>query len=196
MGLVVRHDPAASPFQANPLAICGCHATLGGRVLMSTGCVLARVPRSTTPTSRHIRNYWLRPEGRARLGKQLDPSTYSCFACGRVPTLEGLPTSWGRLAAIWQLEKAHLVPHSLGGKARVANLVLLCHRCHLDIEPVIYQYGPDAALRWIAHHEPWPATWARSLAWIGFDLIDQMHIRGQVPWAEWYRRRQEDEEGS
>jgi hypothetical protein len=73
-------------------------------------------------------------------------------------------------------------------------MVLLCHRCHLDLEPVVYEFGPDAALRWIARHEPWPATWARSLAWIGTDLIDELVAQGRVPWAPWYQQQQENGE--
>ena len=30
------------------------------------------------------------------------------------------------------LERCHIVPESLGGKDEPSNLVLLCHRCHLD----------------------------------------------------------------
>ena len=30
------------------------------------------------------------------------------------------------------LERCHIVPDSLGGKDEPSNLVLLCHRCHLD----------------------------------------------------------------
>ncbi len=30
------------------------------------------------------------------------------------------------------LERCHIVPASLGGKDEPSNLVLLCHRCHLD----------------------------------------------------------------
>lgn len=30
------------------------------------------------------------------------------------------------------LERCHIIPESLGGKDEPSNLVLLCHRCHLD----------------------------------------------------------------
>lgn len=31
-----------------------------------------------------------------------------------------------------KLERCHIIPHSLGGKDSQDNLVLLCHRCHIE----------------------------------------------------------------
>jgi HNH endonuclease len=155
----------------------------------------ARIPRSTPPAYWRILRYWaLTPVGTARLGKPLHPTVYACFACGRLAGGQLLPSSWGHLVVVWRLERAHLIPHSLGGKATPSNMVLLCHRCHLDLEPVVHEFGPDAALRWIARHEPWPSTWASSLAWIGTALIDELVAQGRVPWAPWYQQQQENGE--
>ena len=37
-----------------------------------------------------------------------------------------------RCGCEYNLERCHIIPASLGGKDEPSNLVLLCHRCHLD----------------------------------------------------------------
>lgn len=44
------------------------------------------------------------------------------------------------------LERCHIVPASLGGSAEPSNLVLLCHRCHLDNPNVA---DPEIMWDWI-----------------------------------------------
>lgn len=44
------------------------------------------------------------------------------------------------------LERCHIIPGSLGGKDIPSNLVLLCHRCHLDNPNVI---DPEVMWDWL-----------------------------------------------
>lgn len=52
--------------------------------------------------------------------------------CGlSVDAAEAHERCW-RCGCEYNLERCHIVPTSLGGKDEPSNLVLLCHRCHLD----------------------------------------------------------------
>lgn len=52
--------------------------------------------------------------------------------CGlSVDAAEAHERCW-RCGCEYNLERCHIVPESLGGKDEPSNLVLLCHRCHLD----------------------------------------------------------------
>lgn len=45
-----------------------------------------------------------------------------------------------------KLERCHIIPHSLGGEDIASNLVLLCHRCHLENPNVT---DPEIMWDWI-----------------------------------------------
>ena len=52
--------------------------------------------------------------------------------CGlSVDAAEAHERCW-RCGCEYNLKRCHIVPASLGGKDEPSNLVLLCHRCHLD----------------------------------------------------------------
>lgn len=90
--------------------------------------------RGNPPTKRAIAEAW---------GGDVD----ACFACGWVST---------------SLQRAHLVPHALGGSdTDPENFALLCGPCHRDAPDV-----DDAAVmvRWIDEHESYVATLARAVS--------------------------------
>lgn len=104
----------------------------------------------------------------------------ACFACGYYqPRWTALspwheptdgPTPDSVLNERWEksrLQKAHLIPHSLGGSNEPNNYAMLCRRCHRD--------APDtsdgaAMVRWIARRETYNATLANEF--IGFCAKD------------------------
>lgn len=63
----------------------------------------------------------------------IDWGEASCQACSYYPQAhtryDGDPASWEKAAF---LERAHIVPKSLGGDDDVSNFLLLCKRCHED----------------------------------------------------------------
>lgn len=76
-----------------------------------------------------------------------EPNCFACSAWGRYDA-----QAWGR-EHTWErgvtLERAHVVPRSLGGSDEPENIVLLCYDCHLA--------APDTAeaqymWRWLAAH--------------------------------------------
>lgn len=74
-----------------------------------------------------------------------------CFACGRWTGVEvetpndDLIQLWNQSAVKSSLERAHIVPHALGGKDEPQNLFCLCKRCHHDSPDTIY---PKEFFRW------------------------------------------------
>lgn len=48
-----------------------------------------------------------------------------------VDATEAMDRCW-RCGCEHHLERCHIIPESLGGKDEPSNLVLLCHRCHID----------------------------------------------------------------
>jgi hypothetical protein len=62
----------------------------------------------------------------------IDGGEPDCFACGAWGRYDaeawGREHTWGRGVT---LERAHVVPRSLGGSDEPENIVLLCHECHL-----------------------------------------------------------------
>uniref|UniRef100_UPI0009E74950 HNH endonuclease n=1 Tax=Nonomuraea pusilla TaxID=46177 RepID=UPI0009E74950 len=102
------------------------------------------------PTHDEIASYWY---CRALPGSEnyvplIDLGEPECFACGwcRVEHV----TSKKALEKRWKgLERAHVVPRSLGGADTVDNIILLCERCHEE--------SPDTAdahrlWRWVIDH--------------------------------------------
>ena len=69
-------------------------------------------------TKDEIVNYWFFEKFIDECGLSVDASEAKerCWCCG----------------CKHNLERCHIVPESLGGKDEPSNLVLLCHRCHLD----------------------------------------------------------------
>jgi hypothetical protein len=125
-------------------------------------------PRPGGPTRWQVVTYWHSPEGQARLpSSALDAQDGepACMACGKPGSDRAgpaaLPQQWNRSG----LNRAHLIPHTLGGPFTAANVVLLCDLCHLESEPLARLFGPEAVLRWVGNHEPWPQVLARHLSW-------------------------------
>lgn len=69
-------------------------------------------------TKDEIVNYWFFEKFIDKCGLSVDAS-------------EAKERYW-RCGCKHNLERCHIVPESLGGKDEPSNLVLLCHRCHLD----------------------------------------------------------------
>lgn len=109
--------------------------------------------RGTAPPKLLIAQYWAYMRGCPFV---MDIGEPSCFACGWYDpgwitySSKPGPGLSRNLFFIWDgttgLEKAHLVPHSLGGKAEPANLVLLCHDCHVEAPDFI---RPQYMLAWM-----------------------------------------------
>lgn len=92
--------------------------------------------RRSRPCSTSIVKYWLSTESTNRLNKYRDTMLFDeellelksdygfitpfCFGCFK-PKSE-----WSKL------ERAHIIPHMLGGSNHPSNFVMLCHSCHLD----------------------------------------------------------------
>ncbi|MFE2477837.1 HNH endonuclease [Streptomyces sp. NPDC059389] len=76
-----------------------------------------------------------------------------CFACG------WFSERWKKATpqASWQratLERAHIVPRSLGGSDDAANLLLLCRSCHEESPD---WSDPEQMARWISTREERPS---------------------------------------
>lgn len=66
--------------------------------------------------NQEIVDYWFSKLDECGLSVDASEAHERCWRCGyKVP-----------------LEKCHIISDSLGGKAEPSNLVLLCHRCHLE----------------------------------------------------------------
>ena len=77
-----------------------------------------------------IVEYWFTREDECGLSVDAADAYERCWRCGyKVP-----------------LEKCHIIPKSLGGEAIPSNLVLLCHRCHLENPNVT---DPEIMWDWI-----------------------------------------------
>ncbi|ENK0837713.1 HNH endonuclease [Clostridium botulinum] len=63
-----------------------------------------------------IVNYWFSRVDECRLSVDASEAHERCWRCGCKKSLE----------------RCHIIPHSLGGEDKPSNLVLLCHRCHLE----------------------------------------------------------------
>lgn len=81
----------------------------------------------------------------------IDVGEPSCFAChwfdARVRTYDA-EDGYTNLKRIWndsRLERAHIVPYSLGGSNHVSNYLLLCRQCHRDAPDTT---NPRFILQW------------------------------------------------
>lgn len=104
----------------------------------------------TVPTKWEIAQHWGASPDRDKYAPAVyDLGEPCCFACGWYSEHWDKPTprsSWERAA----LERAHIVPSSLGGSDDLDNLILLCGPCHKE--------SPDWSdasemARWIAARE-------------------------------------------
>lgn len=84
----------------------------------------------TVPSKWNIAQHWTNSPDRARFAPRLyDLGEPCCFACGWYSEHWDKTTaraSWERA----KLERAHIVPSSLGGSDELDNLLLLCAPCH------------------------------------------------------------------
>lgn len=76
----------------------------------------------------------------------------SCFACNAWTGVQ-IENDNGDLNQLWnspdvkhELQRAHIVPHSLGGSDSPQNLFCLCARCHRDSPDTIY---PKEFFKWV-----------------------------------------------
>jgi hypothetical protein len=86
--------------------------------------------RGQVPSVAAIVAYWHGRIPETDLGTDWDEAAERCWCCGQRR----------------KLEKAHIVPHALGGSMEPANLVLLCSECHRRAPDVT---DPAAMLEWI-----------------------------------------------
>jgi HNH endonuclease len=101
----------------------------------------------TVPTKWVIAQHWMTAANSDTFAPCLDDiAALRCFACGWFSErwAKGTPkASWERVS----LERAHIVPASLGGSSDVGNLILLCKQCHEESPD---WPDPNAMARWIA----------------------------------------------
>lgn len=98
-------------------------------------------------TKWQIAQHWAQRPERRTFAPHLDLGEPCCFACGwyseRWDDHTAPETSWEHAS----LERAHIVPDSLGGSADVGNIILLCKPCHAESPDWA---DPSEMARWIA----------------------------------------------
>ncbi len=103
-----------------------------------------------------IINYWIKEMGDDLKGVDWADAHERCWRCG----------------SIKRLERAHIVPYSLGGKDEPSNFVLLCPRCHKEGPNVS---DPEIMWDWInAYSQPLYETY-----WVmqGVDEYEKLYNR-------------------
>lgn len=121
-----------------------------------TYCTVVSDPN---PSRYEIALYW---QGRGKY-VMIDFGEPSCWACSyyepewECEEGESLRSMWNRIG----LERAHLVPASLGGQSSPSNMVLLCPLCHKDAPD---HADPQYMIRWIESREDYFGWAFRSLA--------------------------------
>ncbi|MEB7923148.1 HNH endonuclease [Atlantibacter hermannii] len=95
---------------------------------------MAVVPRQSAPSKKMIWQYWI-DNG---IQRGLDDTRYYnacdfnvCVCCGRESST---------------LERAHIIPHSLGGSNDVSNYILLCNKCHTESPDIANE---SALIEWM-----------------------------------------------
>lgn len=95
---------------------------------------MAVVPRQNAPSKKKIWQYWI-DNG---IQRGLDDTRYDnacdfnvCVCCGRESS---------------KLERAHIIPHSLGGSNDVSNYILLCNKCHRESPDIANE---SALIEWM-----------------------------------------------
>lgn len=100
------------------------------------------------PTKWAVVQYWsTAPLGHEVFAPHLSIDSPCCFACGwlseRWKEGRSAKAAWGHA----RLERAHIVPASLGGSADVSNIILLCAPCHRESPD---WHEPSEMARWIS----------------------------------------------
>lgn len=72
--------------------------------------------QSIKTTKKEIVDYWAGHVDECELSVDFSEAEELCWRCG----------------CKRNLERCHIIPHSLGGEDKPSNFVLLCKRCHLD----------------------------------------------------------------
>lgn len=119
----------------------------------------------STPSRWAIVEHWASSPDRGRFARHLlDLGEPSCFACGWYRERWDDPNT---PSARWNgsgLERAHIVPDSLGGAGTPDNLVLLCKPCHIDSPDWA---DPSEMARFIAGRKPRNSNvWEYAEAWV------------------------------
>ena len=133
-----------------------------------------------------IYRYWVSKAGFMRLGeidKHLGTSLKS-----RIANLDyDNPQCWGcrRARSSWRsLERCHIIPKSANGPDVVANLILMCRRCHLD-SPTIDD--PNALWLWLddcQHYRAELAKWIEECAQGNMDKADELLNLYHETWSD------------
>ncbi|MFJ8033142.1 HNH endonuclease [Streptomyces sp. NPDC096032] len=116
----------------------------------------------SVPSKWKIAQHWNESPRREDFAPHLLLDEPCCFACG------WFSERWKRATAqaSWQrasLERAHIIPSSLGGSDDVSNLLLLCKPCHQESPDWV---DPAQMARWIATREERPSRELETfLAW-------------------------------
>ena len=111
--------------------------------------------QSIKTTKEDIVNYWF-------FEQMIDESGLS------VDAAEAYERCW-RCGCEKRLERCHIIPESLGGKDEPSNLVLLCHRCHIE-NPNISD--PEIMWDWIrAYGVPFYDTFWHHIAMKEYEFI-------------------------
>jgi len=116
----------------------------------------------SVPSKWKIAQYWNESRRRSDFAPHLVLDEPCCFACG------WFSERWRQATpqASWQragLERAHIVPRSLGGPDDVSNLLLLCRPCHRESPDWV---DPEQMARWTATREERPSREVETLmAW-------------------------------
>lgn len=101
----------------------------------------------TVPSKWEIAQHWVNSPDRSTFAPRMyDLGEPCCFACG------WYSERWDKVTpqASWQratLDRAHIVPASLGGADTASNLLLLCGPCHQESPD---WPDPQEMARWIA----------------------------------------------
>lgn len=104
--------------------------------------------RQALPSKWRIVQYWAKSPDRDVFAPHLiDTGEPCCFACHSYNEhWDNYPTPQQR----WEhaaLERAHIVPDSLGGSSDPSNIVLFCKPCHIESPD---WHEPSAMAHWIA----------------------------------------------
>ena len=148
--------------------------------------------RKTPPRHKKIIEYWLSDEGlmryREHVGKgcrldfignlmmsdnfrSIEPF---CFACKDMKAHRS--KSWGHF------DRAHIIPHMLGGSNNPSNFIILCHKCHLENPNTKYE---DIYFTWLGsvknHNLKWSEDLLKSLRLFGISdeeliILDDFEI--------------------
>ncbi|MGW3007291.1 HNH endonuclease [Streptomyces sp. NPDC001219] len=105
------------------------------------------------PSKWDIAQFWEQSENRDDFAPYLSLGEPCCFACGWFSERWEKATpqaSWRRAT----LDRAHIVPRSLGGSEAADNLLLLCRPCHEDSPDWA---DPRQMARWIATRSERPS---------------------------------------